>query len=1470
MRGTHSSRHFESRSPFTQALALLAILTLVAPHGLLSPPRVEAQVQGFFGGFLELDTIFFSEAPAFGSDPRRFGPGETITVSGAVPFIPFCLGMKVANKGRGEGRFDFFPVADLYVIKDDGQFLTLFKKLEDVNGTPNRVTGLSEGAFTTEVVGITKPAGNLDAGRYDIVMDQCLDGVFDPGIDIVLGDGPGFAFEVVIPSGDLPPIDFSPLKKRAQIYKAILSGKDIEVPGDTPIEIPGFCKQFSKMVDKAKLKERVSPLASWAGIAIDRCLDLTRHWEGLAADPPDSNFTQFAELGPLSYDFSPATTPFERAMRTLAHVMAEHAATSRALLTSLERFQGAQQAGNDEFMVLQLEEANKFIDLLIGPGGSLLRFYAALEAVDLALRDDPTGTLPEAAELRAFIPEMRRGIAGLFQPLGASFRRVLAGATDSVVPVGLQAWIIVYLGLEPLLAGAGLPSILQVRAARGLPPIVFQHPTASSTGPYLAPPGRMVKFDASKSTDPNGDPLAFAWDLNSDGKFDDASTAVVERAFDQPGTRLVGLKATDPAGNTDAHYVLMKIGDLNSQDIVAMAINKKLYRISPNGAVTLLRPGVGLAAHSTALHVDLNGDILVLNFNSTSSLAGVGPLERYNADGVLLSTITREQVGNLVGVPIWGFSDFTIDGRGDIILLAIENLGPGIREFVFVRGGPVFDFATRFEQAMMGRTKIIRLAPDASRASALADVSQDYVSLEMRNGVLVKTDVIFAAEFRSRLAIDPEGKIVVGAVDALAPPRELGYVTVDPNDGTMKEVIPTSLLGVDPAYSSVTQFEPVFGGVFLGAFNFHFLDPGIGLEVDTQGNYIVGPRQGNPSVYRILIPPQINPLVSPICFNVDCTSFGVEAFPVLRSTATSGVVPSDLAIDSSGDYVIAAFDFASFPAGPGPLGAGIFRVTPVGELFKVADIGTFVGPAAFDKPEVLDVVPDVRQVTAKDIPPAPQVHLENLTINQLSCPGGAQLSVSLKNTGSGAVNDPVRVFFYDGDPEAGGVLIAAAVAQAPIAPGASVNLSAPWPNPGPGTHQVSALALGATNAPFKSFMVCVPAPPRDRSPIQLEPMTATNNLGSSHTLSATVRDIFGNPVSEIPITFDVTGANAASGIASTNAGGVATFTYAGTNAGQDNIVAGSFGISSNTASNTWQGSLADTTPPIVTCPAPTSVSADATGQAAIPNVLPAVAASDNVTPAASLTITQSPAAGILVGVGTHTIIVTVTDAAANSSTCTTTFAVLDTTAPVVTPPPGTAIPATEAGGARGNASAALAAFFAGGSAVDNADPAPTRLAPQVGGVDVDNNTLLPLGTTAVAFRFRDASSNVGTGAANLTVSLGLPRIAGTFMAKGRDASGAFYVDVRLTNTGTGNARNLSISQLPLRTLLGSGTVTQNTSLSPLLPLAIGNLDVGASTTIRLILNVPSTVTKFSVTESGPVQDVGGTAYSYSTAQVVYP
>ncbi len=248
---------------------------------------------------------------------------------------------------------------------------------------------------------------------------------------------------------------------------------------------------------------------------------------------------------------------------------------------------------------------------------------------------------------------------------------------------------------------------------------------------------------------------------------------------------------------------------------------------------------------------------------------------------------------------------------------------------------------------------------------------------------------------------------------------------------------------------------------------------------------------------------------------------------------------------------------------------------------------------------------------------------------------------------------------------------------------------------------------------------------------------------------------------------------------------------------------------------------------------------------------------------------------VVMPIGVNVLELTVSDgkggtASANVTITVNAPAATDMTPPVVTPPASITIPATEAGGARGSASAVLAAFLSGGSAMDAVDPSPMRLAPQAGGMNVDNTTLFPLGITMVTFRFQDSSGNVGSATASVTVILGSVRLAAAVVGKGRDGSGNYYLDVQFSNTGTGIARALKITQFVPRALTGTGTVSYNAALSGALPLTVGSLDAGTNATVRIYIGLPATVTRLSVTETGTLQDVTGASFSYSMAQAVVP
>jgi hypothetical protein len=98
------------------------------------------------------------------------------------------------------------------------------------------------------------------------------------------------------------------------------------------------------------------------------------------------------------------------------------------------------------------------------------------------------------------------------------------------------------------------------------------------------------------------------------------------------------------------------------------------------------------------------------------------------------------------------------------------------------------------------------------------------------------------------------------------------------------------------------------------------------------------------------------------------------------------------------------------------------------------------------------------------------------------------------------------------------------------------------------------------------------------------------------------------------------------------------------------ITNGGGSITSAPLSLTVQDTVA---PVIVTCATNMSVTANASCQAIVPNLLSQIVAAD----CNSLSVTQSPAPGTVLSLGTHTITFTITDAANNVTNCQSTFTV---------------------------------------------------------------------------------------------------------------------------------------------------------------------------------------------------------------------
>lgn len=84
-------------------------------------------------------------------------------------------------------------------------------------------------------------------------------------------------------------------------------------------------------------------------------------------------------------------------------------------------------------------------------------------------------------------------------------------------------------------------------------------PTSVAGGPYSGNEGAVIAFSGSGSSDPDGDALTYAWNLDNNGTWGDAADAALDasgggatgamasRAFGDNGVYTVGLKVSDPA-----------------------------------------------------------------------------------------------------------------------------------------------------------------------------------------------------------------------------------------------------------------------------------------------------------------------------------------------------------------------------------------------------------------------------------------------------------------------------------------------------------------------------------------------------------------------------------------------------------------------------------------------------------------------------------------------------------------------------------------------------------------------------------------------------------------------------------------------------------------------------------------------------------------------------------------------------------
>ncbi|HEV2781461.1 MAG TPA: PQQ-dependent sugar dehydrogenase [Actinophytocola sp.] len=159
-----------------------------------------------------------------------------------------------------------------------------------------------------------------------------------------------------------------------------------------------------------------------------------------------------------------------------------------------------------------------------------------------------TGALFFADASRGCIWAIPRGANGL--PDTAAIVPFVTGVATPVQTLIGPGGDLFYVAL-----GAGQLRRVQYPGGPNRPPDAVASATPTSGVAPLT-----VQFDGTRSTDPDADPLTYAWDLDADGAFDDSASAQPGFTYTQAGVVNAALRVTDPDGASDTATVPITVG----------------------------------------------------------------------------------------------------------------------------------------------------------------------------------------------------------------------------------------------------------------------------------------------------------------------------------------------------------------------------------------------------------------------------------------------------------------------------------------------------------------------------------------------------------------------------------------------------------------------------------------------------------------------------------------------------------------------------------------------------------------------------------------------------------------------------------------------------------------------------------------------------------------------------------------------
>lgn len=498
-----------------------------------------------------------AQAADVGMSKPVYGANEAVIVAvGQTDYVRSC---PTDKSGHPPVNDWMYAVSDLYVVPSTWTDVP-GATLSDVSGSPNVVFGQ---AFIDEVIGYTSPGGSIPPGRYGIVIDNCQDYTFDPAIDTFIPDAFRVTSDVNVPPLDIGAIKADATQRAGDWKNAQYSYTGLIMAASVAEWIGVFTDVADAIiffVTDAFVRAQGLPDAKIE--ALNLLVSTARHWGGIAADPPNYAYDVPVSPGVVPTLESQDTGAVLRSQVALGEQSGVEGSLAGAFLESVEKYQGAARDRNGVWARQHARAAQRYARAL---AAQLPESSAAASQAAAALRADTSdvdtllsmvGDELIDARTNGISPAVRRQAAALGisnDDLNTALRALDNLGLSGITKAGAAA------SLDDIVANTASASANLLGIADDLDGIIAQldadplmtsdFVTANAGGPYSGATGATVALNASASTGTGT--LSYAWDVDGDGAFDDATGATPSFTVATATPGLVSVKVTGIDGIAD-------------------------------------------------------------------------------------------------------------------------------------------------------------------------------------------------------------------------------------------------------------------------------------------------------------------------------------------------------------------------------------------------------------------------------------------------------------------------------------------------------------------------------------------------------------------------------------------------------------------------------------------------------------------------------------------------------------------------------------------------------------------------------------------------------------------------------------------------------------------------------------------------------------------------------------------------------